>query len=84
MVSRVDVPVTLGIVNACSVCNKADIFMDYVTDVTIDLLANTKIWLGIGEKENKPIKDLILSHPMRADYKFVYLPWKNCPSTSTH
>ena len=67
--SRVDVLVIFGIVNACSVCNKTDIFTDYVTDVNIDLVANTKIWLGTGEKDNKPIKDLTLT-----DYNIRCVP----------
>ena len=56
--SRVAVLVKLGIVNARSICNKTDVFTDYVTEVNMDLVAITETWLNVGEKDNKVIKDL--------------------------
>ena len=70
--SRVVVPVKLGIVNARSICNKTDVFTDYVTEVNMDLIAITETWLNIGEKDNRVIK-----HLTHADYKFVHLPRKS-------
>ena len=49
----VTIPVTLGIVNALSICNKTDVFTDYVTDVNMDLVAITETWLNTGEKTIK-------------------------------
>ena len=56
-VSRVVVPVKLGIVNARSVCNKTDVFTDHLTEVNMDLVAITETWLSTGDKDNKTIKD---------------------------
>ena len=70
--SRVAVPVKLGIVNARSICNKTDVFMDYVTEINMDLIAITETWLNIDEKDNKIIKDLT-----PADYTCVHLPRKS-------
>ena len=45
--SRVAVPVKLGIVNARSICDKTDVFTDYVAEVNMDLIAITETWLNI-------------------------------------
>ncbi|KAK2176721.1 hypothetical protein NP493_644g04019 [Ridgeia piscesae] len=65
--SRVALPVKLGIVKARSICDKTDVFTDYM-----DLITITETWLNIGERDNKVIKDLT-----PADYKFVHLPRKS-------
>ena len=69
-VSRVVVPVKLGIVNARSVCNMTD----HLTEVNMDLVAITETWLSTGDKDNKSIKDLT-----PADYKCVHVPRKKTP-----
>ena len=69
--TRVVVPVKLGIVNARSICNKTEVFTDYVTEVNMDLIAINETWLNIGEKDNKLIKDLTPAY-----YTFVHLPRK--------
>ena len=71
-VSRVVVPVKLGIVNARSVCKKTDVFTDHLTEVNMDLVAIIETWLSTGDKDNKTIKDLT-----SADYKLVHVPRKN-------
>ena len=70
-VSRVVVPVKLGIVNARSVCNKTDVFTDHLTEVNMDIVAITDTWLNTRDKDVKAIKGLT-----PAEYKRVHVPRK--------
>ena len=64
--------VTLGLVNACSIRNKTDVFTDQVIDANIDLMAITETWLSPGDKDTKTVKELT-----PVGYKFVHAPRKN-------
>ena len=64
--------VMLGLVNACSVRNKTDVFTDRVTDANIDLVAITETWFNPGDKDPKTVKDLA-----PVGNKFVHAPRKN-------
>ena len=74
----VDVPVnkqsstTLCLLNAQSVCNKADLLADYIVENDFDIIGLTETWLSNDDKRKKVIADIVPD-----GYDMVHIPRPN-------
>ena len=64
---------TLGLANAHSVRNKADLLTDHVLEHNLDLVALFETWLSADANDKKTISDLT-----PAGYAFVHIPRLKC------
>ena len=59
----------LCLLNCQSVCNKAEVIVDYITEKKVDIFGLTETWLCEGEKHSSVIADLTPQ-----GYDFVHIP----------